>query len=510
MEKEGFNTQKVLKNISFNLIGYIYPMILALIVAPLTVNSLGVRSYGLYVLISTMLSLIGLIDLGISSGVNRFITRYYAIKDKVSLQNLISSANFIFFWIGTFGFILFLLISLLNKNNAYEQLIKYPDYSSAIFFAGILFFISASTTLFSIIPNALNRFDISNKAGLVVITFQQLSIAVAVLHSATIPQLFIITSIITFFSFIFNLYISHKLLPDIKLLNFNFNKKEILNFYKFGLASFTNNLASSSLSYLDRIIIPFLMGPSNLTYYSLSGNIASKTAGLANILSSTLFPLTTYFDSKNDLERIKVIYVRSTRLLLIISSAISITIIFFSYKILNYWINTDVAQKAHQVLILLAVTNLILSCISPISNILLGIGKLKLLTFNSISMAILNIILIFILTPKFGLIGIAWAYLLSVLPIFILIYKVEKNYLKLNSRLHFYINTITKIALVSILVSIIDSYILTNITHNLLSLLIVLPLNIGLFLVLYYLFGFFEKEDMNDIKIFLKLKNDSQ
>jgi O-antigen/teichoic acid export membrane protein len=506
MNTEEFNTQKVLKNVSFNLIGYIYPMVLALIVAPLTVNSLGVRNYGLYVLISTILSLVGLLDLGISSGVNRFITRYYAAKDKNSLQYLISSANFIFLLIGVIGFLLFFLISFLNKFTIYEQLIKYPDYSSAIFFAGILFFISASTTLFSIIPNALNRFDISNKVGLITITLQQLSIVFAVLHKATISQLFIITSIVTFFSFLLNLHVSQKLLPDIRLIKFGFNKKEVLNFYKFGIASFTNSLASSSLSYLDRIIIPFLMGPSNLTYYSLSGNIASKTTGLANILSSTLFPLTTYFDSKNNINKIKIIYIRSTRLLLITSSAIVITMISFSYKILNYWINTDVAEKSYQILILLAVTNLILSCISPISNILLGIGKLKLLTLNSLIMAVLNITLIFILTPKFGLLGIAWAYLLSVLPIFILIYRVETKYLKLDNRIYFYINTLSKIAFISTLVLFINSYILTKLVNNLLSLLIILPVSICLFLILYNLFGFFEKEDINDIKLFLKLK----
>jgi O-antigen/teichoic acid export membrane protein len=374
----------------------------------------------------------------------------------------------------------------------------------AILFAGILFLITSATTIFSIIPNALNRFDISNKVGLVTITLQQVSIAIAVLNSATIPQIFLISSIMAFISSCLNMYISHRLLPNLSLYYLCIDKKEILNFYKFGISSFVNNIASSSLTYLDRIIIPFLLGPSNLTYYSLPGNVASKTSGFANVMSSTLFPLTTHLDSTNNIEKIKLLYVRSTRLLFILSASIVITIVSFSYEILNYWINNDLAEKASGILIILAITNLILSSTSPISNILLGIGKLKYLTINSIIMATLNILLIFILAPKFGLTGIAWAYLLSLLPMIWLIFKIEREYLKLESRFNFYILILSKVSIVSLIIYTINDFLLRDLVKSLFTLLIVLPLSIILFLALYFFFGFFDKKDIHDIKKFLK------
>lgn len=498
------HTHTALKNVSFNFIGYIYPMLLAFVVAPITVNKLGVRSYGLYVFISTAISLIGLLDLGVSTAVSKFLANYNATNSKEKIHSLIGSANSIFSLMGIAGCALFFAAAFWGHFFISTATIGYDNYQLAFIFAGLLFLTSSLNGIYSIIPNALGRFDLSTKVGLVTITLQQISIVVTVLLNYSIATIFAIQFIIAIIGGLLSRYISRLLIPNLSF-SFAWNKIEIRNFYKFGITVFTNNIAGSSLTYLDRMIIPFLLGPSNLTYYSLPGNITSKTPGLVNTLSSTLFPMTAHFDSLGDTERIKTLYVRSTRLLLIIATAITISIVSFPNEILKYWINEEVANKASSVLVILAFTSLILSILSPISNLLLGLGKLKSLTKTSFVMATTNAILLLILVPKFGIVGAAWAYLLSLLPILWLIFDTEKENLKFGKeRIIFYIQIILRLLIVSAISYFFNIFILKKSITNLPLLITLGPLSILIFLFLYRIFGFFEKEDIKDIKYFLK------
>lgn len=500
------NTHTALKNASFNLAGYLYPMILAFIVAPITVKFLGVREYGLYIFISTLLSLMGLLDLGIATAVSRFLSKYYATNNLDKIKKLLGSANSVFTIIGIIGFLIFASIGLFGHFFISPTLINYNYYPLAFIFTGLLFLITTANSVYTITPQALNRFDLSNKIGFITITLQQISIIVVVLLHYSIASIFCIQFIIAILSTLLSRHVSKKILPGISF-SFAWDKKEILNFYKFGLASFINNIAGSSLTYLDRIIIPFLLGPSNLTYYSLPGNLTSKTPGIANTLSSTLFPLTTHLESLGAVEKIKTLYVRSTRLLLVMSTAITVSMIAFSYELLFYWINQDVAEKGYRVLIILAFTNLILAVLSPISNLLLGLGKLQNLTISSILIAVLNMILLFTFIPRFGLEGAAWAYLLSLIPVLWLVYKVEAEELKLGKeRFIYHLKTTLKLLCVAIITYLINIFIIKSLIINIFTLVIFGPLSILIFLMIYQVFGFFEKEDEKDILTFLKIR----
>lgn len=497
------HTNTALKNVSFNFIGYVYPMILAFIVAPITVNGLGIRNYGLYIFITVILTLLGLLDLGVSTAVGKFISNYNATDLKDKIYSLIGSANSVFCIIGLIGCSLLFSIAFWGNLFISSETIRYENYKLAFIFAGLLFLISSLNSIYTIIPTAFGRFDLSTKIGLVIISIQQISTVIAILLNYSIATIFLLQFIIACINTLLSRNVSNKLIPKISFY-FSWNKEEIIKFYKFGIAVFINNISSSSLTYIDRMVIPFLLGPSNLTYYSLPGNITSKTPGLANTLSSTLFPITAHFDSLGDTVRIKTLYKRSTRLLLIMSTAITITVISYPYEILKQWINEDVANNGYMVLIILAFTSLLLSILSPISNILLGLGKLKSLTKISFFMATINIILLFILIPKFGIIGAAWAYLLSVLPISWLIYEVEKKYLNFGiDRLKYHLIHFIKLLTVSLLTYLFNIFILKNMITNLFSMVFICLISIILFLFIYFLFNFFEKDDISDVKYFL-------
>lgn len=134
----------------------------------------------------------------------------------------------------------------------------------------------------------------------------------------------------------------------------------------------------------------------------------------------------------------------------------------------------------------------------------MGMGEVKLLSKFSFFMLVLNMAFLFLLLPKYKIIGAAWAYFLAVLPAVYLFYYVETKILKIEGIKLFYLKLYSKLFVNSLLFWAISLFLRTLIT-NFASLVVVGGCSVGLFLLTYKLLGFFETEDWNLYINFLKL-----
>lgn len=499
---------RAFKNISYSLLSFGWPVLIALFATPIIVHHFGVKEYGIYIFISTLVSLAGLLDIGFATALNKFIAEWHGGQDKEGLKNLFKTANTVLLVIGIVGAI-FIVASILVGLVVFpgETVGAYRAYIPAFIYAGVLFLMNSIGGLYTIIPVAYQRFDIGSKIGISLITVQQASILMVVFLGWSINAIFLIQAVLAFvFYFIYKKYTLEILNPDERFSvgKYGWNKDVAIKCYKFGIVSFLNNLAGSSLTYLDRMIIPLFLGPSNLTYYSLPGSITSKVPSLSTTLSSVVFPMTAHFEGGGNRDMTKNLYVRSTRLITIISTAVTISFVAFAYQMLQYWISPELADKATSVLVVLAITNLALAITYPLNNFLLGMGKLKALSITSASTAVLNAILLITLLPRFGIIGAAWAYLLALIPYLFLLYVTEKSYLELTFRRAHYLRLMRQLFITSTIVFLIDIFFIKPFISSFLIVIAALGFSVVLFIGVHYVLGFFEKEDTYDIMSFTK------
>ena len=317
--------ERAFKNISYSLLSFIWPVIIAFVVVPIVVHYFGIKEYGIYIFISTLVSLTGLIDVGFSTALSKFISEYDGSKDLKSKEKLFKTANTILLIIGIIGAVVIISSIFIGLSFFPDELINsYQEYIPAFIYAGLLFFITSINSLHIIVPTAYQRFDLMSKIGIPIITIQQLAILLIVYLKLSINTLFLSQLLIAVVSyFVYRKY-------TLKILNkeeqlylgvYGWDKDEAIKCYKFGMISFLNNIAGSSLTYLDRMIIPMFLGPSNLTYYSLPGSVTNKVPSLSRTLASVIFPMTSYFNGEGNKDMIKNLYIRSMRLITVISAA---------------------------------------------------------------------------------------------------------------------------------------------------------------------------------------------
>ena len=495
------STHRTIKNVVYSISGNIWPIISALLITPIIVSSLGIKEYGIYTFFNTTISFMGLLDLGVATAVGKYLAEYHGRGDIVRIRALLATANSIFLGVGLVGLTIFVIGAFLPS--IFTIFSGYSSYKIGLIAAGFLFLISSISSTYTLITSSLQRFDIGFKVGVTSLIVQQLTILILVLNGHSINSIFITLLCITFATLIAQILVTRKLLPNTPY-KLGWNKEEAKKSYMFGLVTFANGMASVSLTYLDRLIMPFFLGPSSLTYYSLPGNVAMKIPGISNSFSAVLFPMASSLSGNGEIDRLKTLYIRSFRLITVVAAALTVIIISFARPLLTYWISPDLADHATNVLLVLTATNFLLALIGPLSNFLLGLGKLKLLTVTSIIMAISNTILLIILIPLFGIVGAAWAWLLSLGPAIYMFYFTEKHYLKLENRLSYYRNIISQNVLVAIIIFAISHFFAIQLIHNLISVVVISGCMGILYLVIYWMFGFFEKDDVESIKGSLK------
>jgi O-antigen/teichoic acid export membrane protein len=94
---------KIAKNGIYNLFSLTIPIILSLIVAPLMVHRMGTENYGLWIIATSILGAMGIFQLGLGTGVAKYVAEFSSKKDNLGLSSIIT---------GTLGFYLIIGLSL--------------------------------------------------------------------------------------------------------------------------------------------------------------------------------------------------------------------------------------------------------------------------------------------------------------------------------------------------------------------------------------------------------------
>lgn len=500
--EESSLAHQTIKNASYNMVGYVLPILVSLFITPVIVHKIGISDYGIFLLVNTILVFLGLLDLGLSTATIKYLSEYQARNDSVAVKKLLCSVNSIFLIIGSAGLAAFLLLG-----KWFLPIFKITGQSQQHIFivfllAGLVFFLNTINSVYMLVAPALQRYDIVNKINLTNAIATSIFTLGLVMFGFKLKAIMLMTLAINFGAVWAYRKVFKELLPSISL-GLSWDKMEIKKVYKFGVATSVSSLAVNVLAYFDRLIIPIFVGPAALTFYSIPGNVAIKVSGVTNSLASMLFPMASAISGRGEHERMGRIYIKVFRNLTIITTAMVVSIMLFAEKILYFWMGPEFAQKGTVVLLILAVTYFFSALYTPLHSFLLGMGKTVFLMYVSTVMAVINLIALLLLVPKFGIIGAAWAYLISVLPVLFIFYWTEVKYLQLTGQLKFYIKLYSKLAFTTVLFIGIVKLFLLKLVTSFVSLVVVGPTVVLLFLLIYHLFGFTEQEDNDIYKSFI-------
>ena len=502
METDSFS-YKILKNISYSSIGFLVPILFSIFITPIVVKKLGLVDYGVYVLVNTLTGFLALLDLGLTAAGTKYLAEYHARQQWEEISRLQAALATVYVVVGLAGLIIFLILGKFFLPLFHIAGLGEANIFVVFFLAGLVFFVSSANSVYTNVPPALQRFDIVTKVNLTQLIFLNIGMLVLVLLGFKLKAIMAINLLFLLLATLAYKIYAGRLLPQVKI-RFGWNKAEMRKLYGYGVFAALTNITTSALNQLDRLIIPIFLGPAALTYYSLPGNVAQKTSTVVGSISNVFFPMASSLSAAGETEKLKTVYQRIMRTLCIAAAAITASIMLFGYKILQYWLGIDFANKGIEVLEILALTYFFMALSGTLYSFLLGLGKVKFLAFWSMVLAVLNLALILALVPKYGIVGAAWAFLAGAAPFVWVFYKTEKDFLQISGIGKFYFKLFAKILFTALIFSIIIKYLVLGLANSFTALIFVGPASVILYLLLYWVFGFFDREDLDLFKAFGK------
>ncbi len=198
---------------------------------------------------------------------------------------------------------------------------------------------------------------------------------------------------------------------------FSFKNNIIRNFAVYGLKSYTGNIFAFLHYRIDQFIINILLNPAAVGFYSISAAFSEKILIISQSAATVVFPRISSETDKKRLKEFTPMICRTVLLLTLLSAIIIavsgkwIIVFFFSEKFMDSVLPFRI----------LLIGTVVMAGAKILANDIAGRGKPEINTYITIGSVFLNIILNLFLIPSFGIVGAAWATVISYLSFYIAI-----------------------------------------------------------------------------------------
>ena len=367
-------------------------------------RALGVEIFGLYALGFAVAKICGIIStFGLSTGGMRFVS-IFKDESRSKLKGiLISSSVFSFLSGAIIGFVLYIL-----SNKIAIVIFHNPELKITLqIFAFSVPFISGMNVVASLLKGFhTTKYTVYTRD---IIQCVVNVILIIVFHLvgfglSGVIYAFILSHLMAFISGIFYL---RKLFPEIKYKDFK-PVYEIKDLILYSVPLLFIDFLHYFLTWTNSLLLGVLSTTTSVGIYRAASQLPLVMTIFMMATNSIYAPLAANLYNKGEMKRLESIFKTTTRWVIYITVPIFILIIF-SPKELMMVFGREFIQTGWIILVILSFGQLINCMTAGVGMTLTMTAKQKLELFNSAIMLSVNILLCYLLIPKYGAIGAAIA-----------------------------------------------------------------------------------------------------
>lgn len=403
----------ILRNSVYSIVGWLVPTFVNFISIPIIVGKLGYDAYGVWTLVMALMGYFALLDLGVAKGGIRYLAEYNAKGDTAQANDVISLGFLTYLCIGLCGGVLLFAIT----DPVLLKLIKLPDElrplaRQVLHLAALGFVVTMLQTYLLSLPQALHRFDISNKVDS---TFQVLNTVATLIALSmgygllSVIVLRIVSSTLCCITLAFSI---RGCLPNYRFSR-RINRPLARQVLSYSLTSFVGRLGSTTANQLQIFVIGSILGATSITVFSIPFQLISRVMGISCQLSMVIFPISSELGHNENLERLHQIYLSMTRTLFFLNVAQVVLFTLFAWDILALWMGKAFADQASTLLALIAAGFFFDSTTNLPSQVCDGLSHPKVTSTFAFLRGAVGILFALVGGTTAGVLGVAVGFLLS-------------------------------------------------------------------------------------------------
>ncbi len=398
---------------------------------PLAVHYLGKEQYGVWVAISSLVAMLAFLDGGAGNAVINMIA-YASGAQKERLEKIVSTAFFSLMAIASISCFLFLATFPLVS---WEMLLGISSSTPisnlhiVVIIVGSFFFVSMFATLVGKVQRGLQEGHLDNFWNGTGAVLSLLFVYIAIRKDAGLVGFviaFLASSLLAYLGS--NVHYLYFLRNDLRPRIAKVDGVVAKELFTVGGMFFVLQIAGAIQGQADNVIIANMLGPAEVTNYSICMKLFLIVPMLFALLQTPLWPAYREALASGDALWIKRTFFKSIRWALLISIPSAFALVLFGGKIIELWVGPKVVPSISLLigcgfwLVLMTVGN-------ALGVFLNGMQFVKIQMIVAVITATMKLIISILLMQTIGVVGAVFGSIISygiftILPYFIYIKKI--------------------------------------------------------------------------------------
>lgn len=385
----------------WNIANILITAIGAFVTMPIIINGIGTDNYGLFSIILMIGGFAALQDFGLGEATLRYVSLYSKKNDLKGINRVIQSSLTVY--LITISVVFFLIqVFALQIINLFELQPDQVDIGlTAIRLGAFSFFLSTLDQAMQKIPEALLRYDLTNKANICFAALRFSLMVAAIKLGYGLIGLVVATIIISTLRLIWFFFLSQKLIPGV-LIYPTYSKKGIKEVFNFSIYSFINQIISQGAQNADRIILGVFFGTSAVGFLSAPKDLIQRASGVTGAAGKALFPA---FSSMDNHESMAKLYSQSLWLLSLMTMVLLIPLAIIIPDFLSLWISPNFSENSAEFARLFSIGLSFNGGVVAYFSLLKGTNRINWLTKIMTTLTIVSTGATVVLVHNYGLLG---------------------------------------------------------------------------------------------------------
>lgn len=416
MHKVDTVLSRLAKNSIFGLIRYIITVPILFLAVPYILRSLGNELFGVWSLFGVVTTYAGLGDLGIGSGLTRFIAQHWAANDEQAINRAVSTVFTIYFLVGgvTSGGIFlgrrFISMMVFDVPAPFAE-----EAVSVVMGSAVAFFILLLSGVFNALIQGFQRMDLLSVSSIIYVVLDAGGSVILLCLGYGLRALVVNRILSCLVIALISLYMTVKLMPGFTIRVSYFDLRVGREIVRYSLNILVSKISAVAMEPLNKTILVRVASLEGLTFFDLGARLANKARGVFSaMLLAPLLPASSGIHTTGGIRATQQLYYRMTRYVVLLAFPVFGGLFVLADPIINLWIGPGY-ELVVLTLQLLLVAFFFALLASPAYIIMEGVGLAKVSALTSIISALLNVALSIGLGLWQGYLGVLAGYCLALI-----------------------------------------------------------------------------------------------
>jgi O-antigen/teichoic acid export membrane protein len=377
------------------------------VLMPFTVRHLGQTDYGLWMLVASLTTYFQLLDLGYGNGVVRHLVEADRRGDAADVNRIASTFVCVYAAIAVVACaVIAIMVGFVVPRFPHlsPPQVRVAQWLLAIL--GTRVAIGFPLTVFGAVTNARQGFVLNNVVASATVVANALCTYAVLQSGGGLVTLVASTTAINIAGYAGYAWTAYRVMPELHIRPSAFSASRWRDVTSFSLYLFVINIAGQISFNIDNVVIGAFLGPGSVAVYTIALRLAEYQRRLCDQFSGMLFPVAMAFGADGDRDALKRTLVEGNRIAMTLVAGASVCLIGFSGPLIVDWMGPAFASSVAPFDIL-AIAGVIVVSQAASSNVLIAVGRHRIVTGIWIAEAAVNLLVSVVLVRRIGLVGVA-------------------------------------------------------------------------------------------------------